>query len=86
MNSCRFHEQSVLRTLRVTSGPELVEGFDCGLFRPPLRASLESLDFARDPEHVEGRVRSTLSKPATKIFVCLQELIHEFKEFVNYAG
>jgi hypothetical protein len=31
-------------------------------------------------------VRSTLSKPATKIFLCLQVLIHEFKEFVNYAG
>jgi hypothetical protein len=31
-------------------------------------------------------VRSTLSKPATKIFLYLQVLIHEFKEFVNYAG
>jgi hypothetical protein len=35
----------------------LSKDFDCGLFRPPLRASLESLDSARDPELVEGRVR-----------------------------
>jgi len=45
-------------------------GFDCGLFRPPLRASLE-------------RVRSTLSKPATKIFNLLRVLIHESWRFVN---
>ena len=50
MNSYRSHEQSVLWTLRLCSGPELAEGFDCGLLRPPLRASLESLDSARDPE------------------------------------
>jgi hypothetical protein len=54
MNPWRLHEQFVLRTLREASGPELAEGFDCGLFRPPLRASLESLDLARDPELVEG--------------------------------
>jgi hypothetical protein len=41
MNSYRFHEQSVLWTLRLCSGPELAEGFDCGLFKPPLRANLE---------------------------------------------
>ena len=41
MNSYRFHEQSVLRTPRVTSGPEPAEGFDCCLFEPSLRASLE---------------------------------------------
>ncbi len=71
------------------------KGFDSGLFRPSLRASLESLDFARDPELVEGRVRkhpvetvrlSSRPKPATKILLCLQVLIHEFSEFVNYAG
>jgi hypothetical protein len=27
-----------------------------------------------------------VSKPATKIFLCSQVLIHEFFEFVNYAG
>jgi hypothetical protein len=31
-------------------------------------------------------VRSTQSKPATKIFLRLQVLIHELKEFVNNAG
>ena len=41
----------------------LSKDFDFGLFGPPLRANLESLDFARDPEHVEGQVRSTQSKP-----------------------
>jgi hypothetical protein len=54
MNSWQLHEQPVLRTLRETSGPERAEGFDYGLFWPPLRASLESLDLARDPELVEG--------------------------------
>jgi hypothetical protein len=48
-------------------------GFDYGLFRPPLRASLE-------------RVQSTLSNPATKIFNLLRVLIHESKRFVNNAG
>ena len=38
----------------MTSGPELAEGFDCGLFKPSLRASLESLDSARDAEPVEA--------------------------------
>ena len=38
--------------------------FDDGLFRPPLRVSLE-------------RVGSTLSKPATKIFNVVRVLIHE---------
>jgi hypothetical protein len=31
-------------------------------------------------------VWSTLSKPATKVLLWLQVLIHEFREFVNYAG
>ena len=41
MNSWRLHEKSVPQTLRVTSEPEPAEGFDCGLFRPQLRANLE---------------------------------------------
>ena len=36
------------RTIRPT-------GFDCDLLKSPLRASLESLDFTRDPELVEGQ-------------------------------
>ncbi len=35
--------------------PSLSRDFDYGLFRPPLRASLESLDFTWDPELVEGQ-------------------------------
>ena len=73
MNSYPFHEQSVLRTLRVTSGPEPAEGFDCGLFRPQLRANLEL--GAKHPVET-----------CNEVFLCLQVLIHEFKEFVNYAG
>jgi hypothetical protein len=34
----------------------LSKDFDSGLYRPPPRANLESLDSARDPELVEGRV------------------------------
>jgi hypothetical protein len=33
----------------------LSKDFDCGFFKPPLRVSLESLDFTRDPELVEGQ-------------------------------
>jgi hypothetical protein len=57
--------------------PSLSRDFDYGLFRPPLRASLASLDSTRDPELVEGRVPSTLSKLATTIFNLLRVLIHE---------
>ena len=64
----------------------LSKDFDYGLLRPPLRANLESLDSARDPELVEGQVRSTVSKPATKIFKLLRVLIHESNRFVNNAG
>jgi hypothetical protein len=62
------------RTIRRT-------GFDSGLLRPSLRAY---------PQFIEGLAlrgcESTLSKPATKILLCLQVLIHEFPGFVNYAG
>jgi hypothetical protein len=51
----------------------LSKDFDSGLYRPPLRANLE-------------RVRSTLSKPGTKIFNLLRVLIHESKRSVNNAG
>ena len=57
-------------SLRVLS---LSKDFDSGLYGPPLRANLE-------------RARSTLSKPATKIFNLLRVLIHESKRFVNSAG
>jgi hypothetical protein len=73
MNSWRLHEQFVLRTLRETSGPERAEGFDCGLFRPPLRASLEL-----------GAKHSV--ETCTKIFLRLQVLIHEFKELVSLTS
>ena len=86
MNSWRLHEQIAPQTLRVTLGPEPAEGFDCGLFRPPLRANLESLDSLGILSLSKDEVRSTLSKPATKISLRLQALIHEFTEFVNYAG
>ncbi|MFP3871223.1 MAG: PleD family two-component system response regulator, partial [Syntrophobacteria bacterium] len=33
-----------------------------------------------------GRWESILPKPATNILLCLQVLIYEFSEFVNYAG
>ena len=56
--------------------------FDCGLFRPPLRASLEP-----GVEHPVETVRlSSRPKPATKVLLWLQVLIHRFREFVNYGG
>ncbi len=36
-----LHEKSTLLAIRLAHGPEFAEGFDFGLFRPPLRASLE---------------------------------------------
>ena len=36
-------------------GPEPVDGLRLRPFRPSLRASLESLDYARDAEPVEAR-------------------------------
>jgi hypothetical protein len=57
--------------------PSLSRDFDYGLFRPPLRASLDLPSLSRDFDYglfrpplraSLERVRSTLSKPATKIF------------------
>jgi hypothetical protein len=49
----------------------LPKDFDCGLFRPPLRASLESLDFARDPELVEGQVWEYPVETRNRYFQCV---------------
>ncbi len=49
------------------------------------RASTRAFSGPRSGLALSG-CESTLSKPATKILLCLQVLIHEFSEFVNYAG
>lgn len=89
MRVIRFHEQSAFLAsipLKVVSvpldearGPQSLEGSEhCGFFRYSLRAHVESLDGARDPETGEGQsVISTWSKPERKPSVFLQARIHE---------